>query len=450
MEIHDGDRAVSWWESLGLPAVHHADSQHVSSRVVLLGYPRAGKRALCQHLSTTITAEAHQGSSTRRQPQEAVSKEAIGKLLRVGEVAGEDGTEEQTGEKSLDASYATRLGVGAGIAHDINMHRYQSLTRKPVEFFCCDCAGALISALPTVESLQSSVVILVVDVSSPNTIREQLDWGFRTLESHTASVLREYLPNNNEVRLLEMKDQAQQFWSCEENQCSAFPELVEKFRSANATGAASTQGGVRAAGAAVLSPVRTIIIATKVDALEKLSSACNSADRKVMDFLDTSLKRSVELCGMSLRELIGQLLRYYALQHRSALGSVSSRVAPSDGDESICLVHPFFKGLWSYLEYLLASSGEASAARQGSPSSSLSDVTVAACNTDFFPACLIPCGLDRAEWINSFVVAEAVELPPVQETAAPESGFISSHQEMLRIRAAEQGAAEEPMVWERR
>eukprot|EP00796_Vickermania_ingenoplastis_P009048 gene9048-6348_t len=467
--------ASNWWDALGLPAPELSATQHSSSRVVLVGYPRTGKRTLCRHLAATASAQLGGAGHDTNTAVLCDAPAASGQLFRYGDAATGAEAPEQATKTAPDAPSAVGP-TGTGIAHDFVLQRTTShrtaAGRRALEFFCCDCAGALSIALPTLESLQSSVVLLTVDTSSPNTIREQLDWCFDALERHTVRLLREYLPNEDQVRHLRLLEATHTFWTEEEHRLAQWRRLLQPDAGGNEApgGAART-----VASAAQLCVMRAIIVCTKLDLLEKLSSSCASEPHEAFG-LEPAFRRSMQNVGLPLRPLVAQLVRHYALAHRCALAAISSRVVHTGAKENAAtLVHPFFKGLWGYVEYLLQSyppDGDAGAPQKVQRATGLPDAVADHCNASFFPYSLIPCGVDRPEYLNSFVAAETVTLPlpcsPQAGDAAREEQrrYMSTafpqfqlHQDMLRAQMenaqrtqsaaeAEAGGGEEALVWD--
>lgn len=478
----DETASVPWWEVLGLPTPEMSDSQHISSSIVLLGQPGVGKRALFQRLST-IASHHHlqesQGSEHLASPPHSIDTDSPTrrKALRfadigAGAVPSSEGLSDQPERISAAASenFASMAATGTGVCHDfiiqklpvLSSHRARSVlpvNRRVVEFFCCDCAGALSVALPTIDSLNAAVLLVVIDLASPNTVTEQLDWCFNALEKHTNTLIQEQV-SNNEVFRVNMMDAAHSFWVEEEEKLHSVKNLLKK----NGTDRIGEgEKNLLLSECASLCPLRCIIVCTNLDRLESFSLETDTGVDLSQEPLAPSLKRAVENTKLTVRHLVTQVIRQYAMSRRCALAAVSSRLMLASGGENDQLLSQrFFKNFWSYIEYLLESYATRNATLEESvtqsKSTDLCDIAMSTCNSNFFPYFLIPCGLDNMNLLNSFVAAETFALS--SGSACQEEPVMSSvllHQKLLEEKAQEylpgvsshiQNDDEEKMIWD--
>ncbi|CBH18251.1 hypothetical protein, conserved [Trypanosoma brucei gambiense DAL972] len=218
------------------------------------------------------------------------------------------------------------------------------------EYFCCDAPGALATALPTVLTLETSVVLVVVDGSSPWTLHEQIRRWYGHLKGHVAQLLRGELPKQDEVRRVRMTEQQKNFWATQE-------QVLGLLRNAWC----EREGGVAkelvppSSVVGDVCPLRTLIVCSKTDELEKLSRELEKSVRVSGEAVggdtsldaDTPLRRTENqtssrqtqapwvteslrsaLCtgGLTLLQLVGQLLRKEAIERRSGLVGTGSSV----------------------------------------------------------------------------------------------------------------------------
>ncbi|ESL07789.1 hypothetical protein TRSC58_04518 [Trypanosoma rangeli SC58] len=314
-------------------------------------------------------------------------------------------------EGGLNSSglYSGASGVGGSAG---------AVRRALTEFFCCDTPGALAMALPTVEALETSVVLLVVDTSVPWRLQEQLRRWYGYLNTHVVQTLRVDLPTQDEVHRMRMVEQQQHFWQTQQQVLGSVRrrwcerEAIQLGRSASDKSGddhcSPPQLQVPKSG---VSSLRTILVCAKTDQLEKLSreaeKLCHQsyfldaqhylpsserANSGTGPWVSRGLLSALRTTGLTLLELVGQLLRKEAVTRQSALVAVSSRVntiatsssshftattsstaaaaaeAPLPGDDSLSeeagalgspahghsvFVHPFYKNLWLYIFQLL-------------------------------------------------------------------------------------------------
>lgn len=289
-------------------------------------------------------------------------------------------------------------------------------SRRVVEFFVCETAGALSMALPTLRSLEEAVVLVVVDVSRPAEIGDQLDRYYDMLQAHTTAVLRAALPHQDEVRRLQMMTARQQYWEAEEQRLLALRAHLAKDRNGEALVDPSVAFEAVNAAAVRLPqhatcPLDTLLVCTKVDLLDRLSKSYanrllesasapagagaigEEEEAQLNHLLTPSLRAAMRQSKCTLLALVAQLLRQYAMLRRSALAAVSSRVntiaggggsgaggngggvgselgkagsalgrSSSSATTSTAVgvgptmaVNPFFKALWAFVSCLLLS-----------------------------------------------------------------------------------------------
>ncbi|KAG5483385.1 hypothetical protein LSCM1_04933 [Leishmania martiniquensis] len=489
------------WAALDLPAPESIPSQHTSRRVVLLGRPLSGKRALCRRLCFAAEAqyagtdEAAEGDRQRgavsadndRQPlyhprsdddddAALFSSQHLGGCDMRGAYSTGDapppggavGPRDRANPLSHGSGVCfdyvvqrvpTRLAHGSGDPAPVNTRATTGFlstplcgtVRRTTEFFCCDNAGALTMALPSLDHVESALVLMVIDVSDVSTIRQQLNYCYSTLDSYVANLLRSQAPNHDEVRRMQLAAAQQDYWLAEE-------EKLRTMRT-NLANSSSSSGAVAASSASVLSKeggsdvpfkdpavnidkvnstsyrvpasagmvctMRSAIVCTRIEVLDRASRAIGSTEsgtpenEALLDRLGipSELRVAMRHSRQSLLRLVSQLLRQYAICHRAALVSVSSHVsmttAGAEGDyASSALVNPFFKGLWAYIAYVLYSSKEASA-------SVPSDV-LRVCSARMYPHALLPFGLDSLALLNHFVTSSSIQLPEGPSLTSPE------------------------------
>ncbi|KAG5509472.1 hypothetical protein JKF63_06782 [Porcisia hertigi] len=505
------------WAALDLSAPESTPSQHTSRRVVLLGRPLSGKRTLCRRLCFAAEAQ-YAGSSDAtdvypelggfptdndRQP-----------LYRPSSDDDEDSSlfpNQRIGGWNMPGTYATAgslpqsvavgphdraslLSHGSGVCFDYvvqrvpmrvlrsggdtsgdfasaNKHGSTGLlstslggtVRRTTEFFICDSPGALSMALPTLDHVESALVLMVVDVSDVSKIRQQLDYCYSTLDGYVTNLLRAQAPNHDAVRHMQLAAAQQDYWLSEEQKLRS-----TRTNLANSSeGTAGTAAAASASASASLSPstedigdvlfkdpminidkvnsttfrvpasagtvcaMRSILVCTKVECLDRVSRAVGLIDsgtpehEAVFDRLGVrgELRLAMQHSRQSLISLVSQLVRQYAICHRAALASVCWRVsmttAGAEGEYAhSTVVNPFYKGLWSYIAYVLYKSKDATA-------SVPSDV-LRVCSARMHPHALLPFGLDHLDLLNPFVTSGNVQLPEGRSLTSPEDASDSA------------------------
>lgn len=460
----DQDNAQKWWEALGLPTPEKSTSPQSSCRVVLLGFPQSGKRTLCQRLS--LIASSSQKSNTPNDPRSPLRRhgqQPSGKLFHFADGEATDGPEEKIpleepmtdGLKHGIESPASALISGTGVAYNYVIQNlpghtsYMSRSRLPVvskalEFFCCDCPGALPIAIPSSQAFRSSVILMVIDVSLPGSIKEQLDWCFQTLEQHIRSVLRESVPDRDDLCYQEMVDATHKFWEDEKNNFHVLRQHLESQALGTSSSLKNSEEVLHISESSSVPALRTIIVCTKLDLLEKLSKEYSVAPKETRErFLHPSFLQAVENTRLSVLSLLMQLMRYYAMAHLSALASIKGRVR--DYSEADLLGHPFYKGLMGYIEHLLetypATAEEGLVPLKHTDLTSVVERLTSLCTIDYAPYFLIPGGVDNLSLLNSFVTAQTIAFPVPGRNVDGIEGFglspLGLHQNILAVIARE-------------
>lgn len=530
------------WAALGLPTPETSRAGQLHKRVVLLGRPQSGKRTLCRRLCAAARQQFPQegkdggsgaGTQTVRRPlvlpADLNDSHVCGggtnvapcSTLAAGDVV--EGSEEEkraaygaAGRSSTLARGrpAADLTDGAGISYAFVGQRVplrstqdrghtsisfadpsvpfpvatetqlsDTTVRCTTEFFCCDSAGALAMALPSLTSMNECVMVIVVDVSQPATVREQLDHAYAMVQAHVQDLLHTHLPSQDEVRYLQLMEVQQKSWLDEEQGLLPL-RLILARGSRSGTSFAAPGVDAEAVNATVqrvpqragtICPLPSLLVCTKTDLLDKLSKACltgvgtteggSGAEKALDTILPASLRADMRRAQLPLVTVMAQLLRHYATSHRSALVGISNRVntaanlaahassesvgdhaastntpsvaAGSRMDTGAPLLHPFHRALWRYLHYLLHEAGCFSGSaenrhadagqRQGGEGphgrggSHLPEAVVHACGAELFPCALLPRGLDAFGLLHNIVAAEGVQLP-VAPTHTPEAG----------------------------
>lgn len=495
--------SAAFWAELHLPVPDVMPSQHLSRRVVLLGRPGSGKRTICRRLcfaaeaqyakteevsehSTTLWSDIDVDSQPLYNPgpdddddeELFQSKSQLPwqtSSLRSGAAAA---TTDAAQNQNTDTTHL--LSHGSGISYTFVVqripHGVAALTsdaeRRTTEFFCCDSAGALASALPTVRHLSEAVVLMVVDVSDLTSIRSQLDVSYQLLRTHVSSLLRVHFPNNDEVRASDLQKEQQEYWLAEEQRL--LPTRVSIAMDAAQFSAAGSQDAFLVDPAASLEKIqmtgfkvpatagticsmRSVIVCTKVEVLYNMSNAlkeATSGDKSSADYLGLpeAFRISLECSRMTLLSFMSQLLRQYAIYHCAALVAVCKRInaVTAAGTESTyagsSLIHPFYKGFWGYLAYMLYEGDD------GKPSSLPTEV-LSACSARLNPHSLLPCGLDALHLLHYAVTHDGDQLPgksssqegpahgddspmksrhPVQDFPVPSDGRFTLHQQYIQ------------------
>lgn len=331
-------------------------------------------------------------------------------------------------EKNVDGGSGARRVAGAagGSPHP----QAAGTVRRTTEFFCCDSAGALSMALPTIEDVETAVVLMVIDLSDLPTIRQQLDFCYTTLNTYVASLLRAQAPSNDEVRRLQLAAAQQDYWFAEEQKLRSTrtslassvtvtkegkSDVVFKDAMANLDKVNSTTFRIPSSAGTVCT-MHTVIVCTKSECLERASRAVGVLDGSgggsESEALFNRLGISADVAAalrrsrLSLMSLVAQMVRHYAIYRRAAVASLSQRVnmttAGADGEYAgSTLVNPFYKGFWAYLAYVLYSSSDANSC----PSSDVLRV----CSARMHPHALLPCGLDAPGLLNHFVTSDPTQ-----------------------------------------
>ncbi|KAL0509782.1 LOW QUALITY PROTEIN: hypothetical protein Q4I31_002243 [Leishmania lindenbergi] len=488
------------WAVLDLPAPESMPSQHTSRRIVLLGRPLSGKRTLCRRLCFAAQAQyAGSDGATDGGPQSGgVAANNDREPLYHPSTDDDDSAlfpNRNVGGCNMPGAYSTGgtprqctgvgpqdrvkpLSHGSGVCFDYVVQRVPTrlahgcggandglasgnqrsstgflmaplggTVRRTTEFFCCDNAGALSMALPTLDHVESGLVLMVIDVSDVSTIRQQLDYCYSTLESYIANLLRTQAPSHDEVRRMQLAAAQQEYWFAEEQKlrtvranlasggtaaaASSSSLTKECLFDASFTDSAASIDKANStplrvpASAGTVCTMRSVIVCTKVESLERASRAIGLVESGTIEseaLLDRlgipgELRLAMRHSLQSLLCLVSQLVRQYAIYHRAALASVCLRVsmttAGAEGEyANSALVNPFYKGFWAYIAYLLYSS-------EGPNASVPSDV-LRVCSARMYPHALLPCGLDSLALLNHFVTSSNVQLPEGPSLMAPE------------------------------
>ncbi|KAK7201623.1 hypothetical protein NESM_000227000 [Novymonas esmeraldas] len=489
------------WAALDLPAPESLPSQHTSRRVVLLGRPLSGKRSLCRRLCFAAEAQYAGGDDTSdmtahdRAGEGAAAADndrqslyhpssdddtdaALFPPQHSGAVAGM--TAESPPPRTTVGPHdrASPLCHGSGLCFDYVVQRVPTriarggggdggdggastarrastgflsspiggTVRRTTEFFCCDNAGALTMALPTLEHVESAVVLMVVDASDVSGIQPQLDYCYATLDAYVANLLRTQAPSHDEVRRMQLAAAQQDYWYAEEQKLRATRTSLASGGSAAATAttsatAASPTPGSRdtfgdavfkdpaasldkvnstpfrvPASAGTVCTMHSIVVCNKVEHLDRASRALATMEsgtyesEALLDRLGipADMRLALRHSRQSLLSLVAQLVRQYAVYHRAALASVCHRVsmttAGADGEYAYSgLVNPFYKGLWAYVAYVLYSSKD--------PNTPLPADVLRVCSARMHPHALLPAGLDALGLLSPFITSSNAQLP---------------------------------------
>ncbi|CCW64283.1 unnamed protein product [Phytomonas sp. EM1] len=456
--------ALSLWDKLDLPSPDAVTLLHQSKRVVLLGNMFSGKRTLssqlrrASELQYTLGEDSHHptvNEETRR-PLYVPAAASNADSPLIGADPREDSVVSMSSfSQSPCAMTAThgsdRLPHGSGLAHDYVIQRVPrraaspssggggspqaGFIRQSVEFFCCDTAGALFSALPSLQSLEEAVVLLVIDVSRPGEIQAQLDSNYDALHAHVSKLLSTHLPNQDEVRRIQMIESQQQYWMRQEKRLrslravlAAKGPLKEALVSPSVCLDEVNAESLRTPPDSVC-PVRSILICTKTDRLERLSKTLESSplpeelDAFLNHVVPASLRADMQSAQLSLLPLVAQLVRQRAIAHCSSLMAVSSRLstAPMEGVCGADLAHPYYRGLWNHILERLMDDSIPAMGNTTAGSAELFAIETdhavqeneleSLCTANFFPTAFLPCGLDALGLLNPFVASQGVGFP---------------------------------------
>lgn len=340
------------------------------------------------------------------------------------------------GASSSPNSSASRRAPGGGGGSGNTAAPSSGAVRRTTEFFCCDSAGALSTALPTLQDVETAVVLMVVDVSDVSKIRPQLDQCYATLNTYVATLLRNQAPSNDEVRRLQLAAAQQDYWFGEEQKLCTTRTNLARSVAAQKDGKSDVlfkdplanlekvNGSIFRvpSSAGTVCTMHNMIVCTKAENLERASRAIGILDGTGggSDALFARLGISTEVVAalrrsrLSLMALVSQMIRQYAIYRRAAVVSVSYRVnmttAGADGEyANSTLINPFYKGLWSYISYVLYESSDANSC----PSSDVLRV----CSARMHPHALLPCGLDAPGLLSHFVTADPAQLAEIFNTS---------------------------------
>ncbi|KAF5220914.1 hypothetical protein ECC02_006074 [Trypanosoma cruzi] len=387
-------RGNTFLEDLGLNLLDNTEQQLIARRVVIVGDALSGKRAFASRLfaaaaqqfpsssTSTSSSQTYAANSSNSSAGGGSCSFPVLSSTGAAEAAGTMGT-----EGTNSSRYFPQFPHGAGVTQAFILQRipathsaflptaedglssgglYSSgsgisgsavlpggVRRAMTEFFCCETPGALAMALPTVEALETSVVLLVVDTSVPWRLQDQMRRWYGYLNTHIMQTLRVDLPKQDEVRRMRMIEQQQLFWQAQQQELASMRrrwcerEAIHVGQTSNDKNSNNNyyslsvlqvpKGGV--------SPLRTILLCTKTDQLEKFSreveKLCHqssfSAEARTVTSLENvnigvepwvshALLSSLRTSGLTLLELVGQLLRREAIARQSALVAASSRV----------------------------------------------------------------------------------------------------------------------------
>ncbi|KAH9586206.1 Dynein family light intermediate chain [Trypanosoma melophagium] len=438
-----------------------------------------------------------------------------------------------TAEEGLGNGAVYNSNISSGVGSSLLS---SGVRRAMTEFFCCDAPGALSMALPTLEALETSVVLIVVDTSVPWRLQDQLQRWYGYLNAHVVQILQVELPKQDEVRRMRMIEQQQRFWQAQQQVLgTARRRWIERegilknrtvsgdtteaetnsTTTANNTNTNTTSLPALVVPKSGITPLRTILVCTKTDQLEKLSREldkfCRGASPSnggnnllsTMNIAATpcafsSVRSALRTTGLSLLDLVGQLLRKEAIEHQSALVGTGSRVnttatspLPSVSattaasstfgvgarlrDESSgvsapsgpsTFVHPFYKNLWTYLFQLLY---EIPAVLGGDGQSvwpPLLEEMDTQFSAQFHPHAFLPHGSDHLELLSPFLTStDAITLNSLfarninddnNEKNGEEMDDISSallmrekYMKQIESLLAATGPEEDVMIWDK-
>ncbi|KAG8339039.1 hypothetical protein TRVL_10134 [Trypanosoma vivax] len=327
-----------------------------------------------------------------------------------------------------------------------NAGGYATVARRVLtEFYCCDSPGVLSMALPSVEALETSVVLVVVDGSAPWRVHDQLQRWYNNLNAHTAQILRAELPKQDEVRRMRMMEQQRRFWSTREEALAP----VREWLCENECG-----GCADISSPLVLdcntSPLRTLLVCSKTDELEKLSreveklqpsrgtevsnggaTARLSARFTFSPSFSDNVLPALRAARMTLMEFVSQMLRKEAIERQSGFVGIGSTVnttattcdvqlnavgsgchLPTKAEDITAervpskdtYVHPFYRGLWSFAFDLLYGFPNVSSKRDGGQAAqmalTLPDDASELVSARLHPYAFLPHGVDHASLLS--------------------------------------------------
>jgi hypothetical protein len=403
---------------------------HHHWRVVLVGQPVSGKRTLAQGLLTAAGA-------TRRAA-------AIAQF-------GDGGTHKADKTTSLAEESVRRLQMhGTGLSHAFIGGTAASTsggdtpaTAAPsMEVFVVDHPSGLHVALPSVDTLRMCLILFVVDLAMPETAEEQLLSWRHHVHHHVASMctsstsLQELI--NTSKALID-----QQRASIETSPAGTVIESLRSEFSA-LTGTSPGSGAVPFAPAADICPVRGLVVANKLDVLEKR-------------FLAGGSKSSVYDTKLSRVQFLLHLLRLAAIRQCSGFVQLSSTYTPAST----------FKALLSYIEQDFGSrdlsAGATASQREESSAPTDSEEVrnkagtvrrevLAALNSTAPTSSMrvLPAGWDSETYIHPFVRTNSLDAKSSlfhahEEKAADGTTDITSHDQLL---SEMEMTMEETPVWD--
>lgn len=285
---------------------------HTHWRLVLVGQPMSGKRTIAQGLlnaagATRRAAAVAQfgdvGSSHKADKTSSLAEECLRRL----QLHGSGMSQAFMAAAAADAQ--TPLGTGA----------------PSIEVFIVDHPTALHVALPTLDSLHRCLILFVIDLAMPETAEEQLLSWRRHVHNHVKAV------SGGGATLQELINASKALIESERATVDASSTPLVDALKAEFTSLTSTppsHGAAPFAPSADICPVKGLVVANKLDVLEKRFFATGASKSTVYD---TKLSR-VQFMLHSLRLL--------AVRQCCGLVQLSATHTPA----------PMFKLLLTYVE----------------------------------------------------------------------------------------------------
>lgn len=388
----------------------HPLDVHHHWRLVLVGQPVSGKRTLAHGLlnaagatrrAAAVSQIGDTGSSHKADKMSSLAEESIRRLQLHG-----------TG-----LSHAFLGGTTASVNET-------SAGSPSMEVYVVDHPSGLRVALPTVDTLRLCLVLFVVDLAMPETAEEQLHAWRNHIHAHVKALCS----NSSSLQELISTSKGLIEKGRADIDMSTPGSVVETLRNefASLTGAPPSGGTAPFAPAADICPVRGLVVANKLDVLEKRFSASGSKS----NVYDTKLSRV---------QFLLHLLRLSAIRQCSGFMQLSTTHTSA----------PQFKSLLSYIEQDFTSRDvSASAAPREDPHTPTSsnddahrggarrELLVALNTTSQTSMRVVPAGWDSETFIHPFVRTNSLDakssLFHAQEERVADGGSeLTSHEQLL-------------------
>ncbi|CAD2219388.1 hypothetical protein AGDE_10650 [Angomonas deanei] len=275
--------------------------------------------------------------------------------------------------------------------------------RRITEFFCCDAAGSLTSALPDLESLGQAVVLIVVDCSEPASIQDQVKQAYAQLRGHITSVFKRQLQQKDKVRYMQAVEDRLSFRRASEPAMAQLRDAIFPDQKLDKPVELPSED---------VCVLPSVLVATKTDILEKLVKSYETIEDSLQNdvaldsIIPSEFRSLARRKKESVTSVVSQYLRYQALLHCSSFASSSSRVntVAGGGDGKTPLVHPFYRGFWIFLANSVL---DDSARKQ----KRLTDAVTNVSGCQFFPSSLVPLGVDNASFLDPFISSGGISIP---------------------------------------